>query len=338
MFKRLITWFLTKLKNLIPLLSKDKNAPEQTMIKPLFQSSFIQYWYCKDWSLEKWELELSMLKEIGITEIILQNIADTKDKYAVYFTEIDGFKHSDIDMVQTVLTAAEKLKMSVRIGIGFSNDWWKKSSDLAWLNSEMAINKFIIDELVNKYCNYPSFTGWYIPHEFCQITALTKKRQLYLNSFFKQLSAEMKARFPRDIMIAPYYIGKFRCFTPLILWTKILKNILSESNIDILALQDSIGTGYNTIKQLSKIFNYTKKAISNLGIKFYVDVETFTSTALGNRSAPQGRIEKQILLAQLFADGITSFSIDHYQNSNESSLLDGYNEYFNYYLEICKYT
>ena len=97
-----------------------------TFSKPTFQSSFIQDWYAQNWSSKRWEQELAMLKDIGITEIILASIADTKSKHAAYFSELTGFTHGSYDMVASALEAALKFGMKVRIGIGFSEDWWTK--------------------------------------------------------------------------------------------------------------------------------------------------------------------------------------------------------------------
>jgi len=69
-----------------------------------------------------------MLKDIGINEIILQTIADTGVKYAVYPTKITGYTCNNIDMVGTVLSAADSLGMKVRIGLGFNNEWRTKNA------------------------------------------------------------------------------------------------------------------------------------------------------------------------------------------------------------------
>ena len=93
-------------------------------MKPVFSSSFIQYWFSQSFDYNRWIAELTMLKNIGINEIILQTIADTRVKYAVYPTKIPGYTCNDIDMVGTVLSAADSLGMKVRIGLGFNSEWW----------------------------------------------------------------------------------------------------------------------------------------------------------------------------------------------------------------------
>lgn len=262
--------------------------------KPTFRSSFIQYWYCQNWSQLRWEQEFIMLRDIGITEIILASIADTKGKVAVFFTQIPGFTHGGTDMLEAALKAANRIGMKVRIGLGFSEDWWTKCYYKSWLDQEASINKAIIDEISSKFGSHPSFSGWYIPYEFSQASAPTRRHQANLNCFYKSMASEIKCTLPKDIMIAPFYSGRFRWVFFLCCWSAMLKNILKDTGIDTVALQDSIGAKFNNLEQLPSILSCTKEAIVALGIKFCVDVETFTQTSTGFESAPQRRIEKQL--------------------------------------------
>ena len=127
-------------------------------MKPVFSSSFIQYCFSQSFDSNRWISELTMLKDIGINEIILQTIADTGVKYAVYPTKITGYTCNNIDMIGTVLSAADSLGMKVRIGLGFNNEWWtKNASSQDWLNTEASINDcsvlqwetFVLGFLVN---------------------------------------------------------------------------------------------------------------------------------------------------------------------------------------------
>ena len=68
-----------------------------------------------------------------------------------------------------------------------------------------------------------------------------------MNSFLKQITSEIKINSAKDIMIAPFYHGKFSLLGSLSTWSKMLENILNGTGIDIVALQDSIGAGFNKI-------------------------------------------------------------------------------------------
>jgi hypothetical protein len=301
--------------------------------KPVFQSSFIQYWYSQDFDSNRWSQELTMLKEIGINEIILQTIADTKNKYATYPTKLPGYTHNDVDMLENVLAEADSLSMKVRVGIGFNDEWWdKRATDLTWLNNEAAANNKIIDEVVKTYGHHPSLSGWYIPYEFCQFTALTDKQQLNLNVFFKRMTSEIKLKSPgKDIMISPFYYGKLSLDALLPAWSSMVNSIINGTGIDILALQDSVGVNYNSIDKLDVLFFYTKKGTDKAGVKLYSVTETFANTSSGNSPVSQDKISKQLSIAEPYVEGFIAFSINHFQNANEPSQLDYYNIYDEYY-------
>ena len=305
----------------------------KTRVKPVFSGSFIQYWMAESWGYDRWINEMTMLKDIGIEEIILQEVADTKVKYAVYPTRLTGFKYNGTDMVGTALKAADSLGMKVRIGLGFNDQWWIKNAfSKRWLNVEAEINRAIVKEIAKIYGSYKSFKGWYIPHEFYQLTALTKAQQRHLNSFLKEITSEIKDNSTKDIMIAPFYHGKLSFLCPLSTWSKRIKNILMGTGIDIVALQDSIGTGYNKLKLLDRLFSYTKKSTDALGMKLYSDVETFAVKSSKHFPAAQDRISEQISIASKYVEGFVAFSISHYQNRNADEREGNYKDYYAYYL------
>jgi hypothetical protein len=302
--------------------------------KAIFSSSFIQYWYCENFTKDRWKQELTMLKKLGINEIIIQTTADTKGKYAAYPTNIKGFSHGDIDMLENVLTEADLLSMKVRIGLGFNDDWWTiRATDKEWLSKEASVNKEIIGEITKVYGGHPSLSGWYIPYEFCQYTAISSTQQGYLNGFLRQITHEINLKSPgKNIMISPYYNGKDSKTVPLPVWFLMVRNIMYRSGVDILALQDSVGVGYNTADQLDNIFLYTRKAVNSVGISLYSVTETFKSSVKGNVAESQDIITKQLEIEKAYVQGFVAFSINHYQNSNEKSQRKASKEYYKYYL------
>jgi hypothetical protein len=299
----------------------------------VFSSSFIQYWYAMDWNEDRWIEELTMLNNIGVEELILQTIADTKNKFTVYQTEMDGYTSNDMDMVETVLSAADSVGIRVRIGLGFSEDWWSKNAaDRDWLMSEAGENKNIFNEIITKYGKHPSLGGWYIPHEFCQLTAVTEGHQANLNSFLKEISREIKSRSDRDIMISPFYNSKFSWVMSPKGWSQMVENALRDTEIDILALQDGIGVRHNSLTQLDNLLAFTKLSTDKLGIRLYGNVETFDSTRDGNVPASEQRISNQLLIQKPYVEQFIAFSLNHFQNRNEITQVDNYEEYLGYYL------
>lgn len=286
----------------------------------VFCGSFIQYWHTKDWDEARWTEELSRLKMIGTEELIVQNIADTKKKYAVYPTKIKGYICNDVDMVESVLNAADAVGIKIRLGLGFSDDWWYKNAmDKSWLIKEADDNKKIFDEVLEKYGDHLSLGGWYIPYEFYQFTAINGAYQSNLNFFLKEITSEIKSKSDKDIMISPFYNSNYSWVMSLRGWSKLVENALRDTGIDILALQDGVGAKNNTIKQLDSLFAYTKYSTDKLGIKLYGNVETFSSTPQGNIPAPKERISTQLLIQKPYVEKFVAFSLNHYQSNGSGT-------------------
>lgn len=339
---KIITEFSIFVVNIVCILKKifmrksnqlNKSLTEETRCKkPLFTSSFIQKWYAENFTLERWIAELKMLKDIGITEIILQSVADTKNKNTAYPTEISGYTSNEKDMILLALDAAKDIGMKVRIGTAEGDDWWKKGwYDLNWLIEEAEINKKIVNEIIDKYSYHEAFGGWYITYEFSEFFSTTKSQQKNLNLFYKSICQEIKSKSNLSIMISPFYNSNKYKIGCLKLWRKMVQNVLINTSIDIVALQDSVGAGFNSIDEIGMLFYYTKQATDALGITLYTDTETFTATAEGNISAPQKQIYTRMIAVSPYVEGFVAFSIDHYQNKNSANQINNYYEYMNYY-------
>jgi len=303
-------------------------------IQPTFSSSFIQYWYCQNWNYDRWIEEYQMLQKIGINEIILQSIADTKLHYAVYPTKMEGYSSNDTDMVKAALLAADSVGMKVRIGLGFNDDWWSINSHLQrWLEEEAEINTVIVTEIIAMYGEHRALAGWYIPYEFHPLIALDYSQQANLNQFFRKIAETIKLYSTETIMIAPYYNARLSGPLTLALWSNIFCHVFQNTGIDIIALQDSIGAGYNTLEDLDEIFASTQQAAEEIGLILYAVTETFEEAAKEKLPAPHRRILKQLSRESAYVQKFIAFSVNHYQNGNELTQINNYEDYYGYYLQ-----
>lgn len=327
MLKKLFT-------SIITVDRKISNAKRNSK-KPLFTGSFIQKWYAKDFTLERWIDELQMLKDVGIREIILQSVVDTKNKYAVYPTQMSGYTFSEKDMLSFSLDAAKRVGLKVRIGLGENDDWWKKGwNDFNWLSEEAKINKKIVSEIFEKYGHHEAFGGWYIPYEFSEFFCTTELQQVNLNLFYKSIGNEIKLKNRNfTIMIAPFFNSNKYKIGSLELWSKVVQNVLINTEIDIVSLQDSIGAGFNTVDSVGEVFYYTKQATDLLGITLYADTETFISAENGNIPATHEDIIMRMSEVNPYVEDFVAFSINHFQNKNIESQRSNYEDYLKYYNE-----
>lgn len=317
---------------------KGLERKEKMRIHPTFQSSFIQYWLCQDWSQERWLQEFEMMQNITIHEIILQSVVDTKAGYAVYPTKIKGYSYSNIDMLETALSTADQCGMKVRVGLGFNDEWWSIDTyDPEWLEEEAEINRIIATEIQMMYSKHPSFAGWYIPHEFNPLMAMTVEQQTNLNQFYRKIAGAIKFESSHTIMTAPFYNAFLSEPLTMALWSYILYYVFKDTRVGILALQDSVGAGFNTVGDLDEIYAATRKATNEMNIKLYAVTETFQVNVekkenLGGKFSPasQRQIEKQLVKVAPYVQGYVAFSLNHYQNRNIAGQATGYDEYYRY--------
>lgn len=283
-----------------------------------FESSFIQSWYAKDFSKERWIEEFIMLKEKNINEIILQSVFDTKNKECFYKTKNKEFKSNNIDMIENCLYAAKETDSKVRIGLGESKFWWTLGAlDKAWLFNEMKLNIAFFHEIVSKYGDSEVLSGWYIPYELSDYFIATKWQRKNINKFFKYISNNIKEKSNLNIMISPYFSIRGPRVLTIKAWEKALKEVLSECSIDILALQDSIGAGFNTLQNVEKLFIHTKRATDDLNISLYADTETFKKRGGKLISATEEEFLERAHVIKKYVEGHIAFSINHYQNNRK---------------------
>ncbi len=303
-------------------------------IHPTFCGSFIQYWYCQNWDYYRWVKEFRMLQKIGINEIILQNIVDINSRYAVYPTAMEGYSSNSIDMVETCLAAADGEGMNVRIGLGFNDEWWSiDGNHKNWLAKEADENIAIFTEVLSKYFGHQSLTGWYIPHEFHPLMALSFLQRENLNRFYKKIANFITGKSTKTIMIAPFYNARLSGPVTLALWSDIVHDVFKGTGIHIMALQDSVGAGFNTLNDLDEIYASTRRATEEMGLHLYAVTETFMETAGRNRPAPLHRIYEQLSKVAPYVNRCVAFSIDHYQNGSEPTQVTDYEDYYQYYLK-----
>ena len=125
---------------LLMFCSLSVSAADARSAAPLFEASFLQGWMCLKWTAERWEAELSAMKQHGFRSLILQSSADftyekteNSDGYllvsasALFPTAaVDGSEQNAA--LQNALTAAKSCGMQVYIGTLSDSRWW----DFGW--------------------------------------------------------------------------------------------------------------------------------------------------------------------------------------------------------------
>ena len=90
MLKRLLSAFFALV---MALLSQAPAAQKKT--EPVFTGSFLQAWYCVDWDDDRWDAEITAMREAGLDKLILQDTAqmDLRGGWTVYYpTELEALR------------------------------------------------------------------------------------------------------------------------------------------------------------------------------------------------------------------------------------------------------
>ncbi|EEI92271.1 hypothetical protein HMPREF0765_2115 [Sphingobacterium spiritivorum ATCC 33300] len=122
----------------------------------------------QNWGAEEWDRDFAYMKAVGIDTVIM--IRSGYRNFITYPSEYLMSKHGcyrpSMDLVELYLTLADKYEMKFYFGLYDSGVYW----DTGNLQFEIDANRFVIDEVWQKYGHYKSFGGWYISTEISRRT------------------------------------------------------------------------------------------------------------------------------------------------------------------------
>ncbi|MBR4628590.1 MAG: DUF4434 domain-containing protein [Ruminococcus sp.] len=164
-----------------------------------FTSSFIQNWYCRDWTEERWEQEFTAAKSAGFDSLILQSTYDivrgdcagnkqdtaaypSAESFCMFPSAISATYHSSQnsgDAIELALKAAKATDMQLWIGIVNDDMWWNygwgapSSYFEDWCGSNSELSSGLISEIWQRYgSDYgDQIAGWYYTNEIWNIDA-----------------------------------------------------------------------------------------------------------------------------------------------------------------------
>ncbi|MEU7892459.1 DUF4434 domain-containing protein [Nonomuraea sp. NPDC049152] len=281
---------------------------------PHLSGSFLQPALGDTWSTAQWATELGYLNRACIGELALQWTADSKAKTTVYPTSLPGYtKSTTNDVVERTLAAADAAGTKVYLGLQVNDDWWHKfAGDTAWLNGEAATANALASDLWSKYGSHPSLTGWYLSFEVDNWNFTTQAGQDAMAAFYTTVADHLHTLTPgKKVVISPFFntAGGLTATQWQGMWT----SILSQSPIDVIALQDGVGAGHASTGQLSDWFAATKNAISAArpSTQLWADTETFN---LDFQPMGVKDVVADMQAVQASVSKYWSFSYDHYQS------------------------
>ncbi|VBB09489.1 Hypothetical protein LUCI_4784 [Lucifera butyrica] len=293
-------------------LIKSNTAGTQLLNGSFFQPDLVINWTDTDFSAE-----YDAMKEVRMNHVIWQWTVDSKKKQAYYPTSLSGFSRvSSRDLVGISLKEAKKKGLKVWLGLNWNEDWDKHyANDEKWLTNEVSLNKKVVQELWQRYGKTYANTiaGFYLPMEVDNIHFQNREKQKRMAKAYKEITETVHTTTAKPVMIAPYFNQNEG--QNVLKYADMWGNILKVAPIDVIALQDGIGSGHASVSTIGKWLAVLRAKIREVRpeTQLWSDLETFTP---GFAPAPIGRIIRQIHAESKYVTKFTSFSFNHYDSPN----------------------
>ena len=254
-----------------------------------------------NWSHDQWKKDLDYMQEIGIDTVIF--IRGGFEDKSVFPSKVLGTSYAD-DLAGLIFEETSKRDMNVIFGAYISNGDWNRG-DYA---TELKINQKFINEVYERYNDYPSFAGWYIPHE-------TTRDVLNISEIMLGLSAICKDKTPdKKIMMSPIFRGQVSgsgdYFTPerhADEWDRLFTK--AGKDIDICAFQD----GSAPMSLMEEYYTVTREVCKKHNIEHWVNAETFERDVRHMYyPIPFQLLKRRLELHKKYADKIITFEFSHF--------------------------
>lgn len=229
----------------------------------------------QNWGPMEWEQDFQHMKAIGIDTVILIRCGYRKFiTYPSPYLMNQGCYKPPTDLVELFLSLADKYNMQFYFGLYDSGKYW----DTGNMAFEMEANKYVIDEVWQKYGHHSSFKGWYLSME------ISRKTKGAIDSFYS-LGLQCKAVSNNlPTFISPWIDGKkavqasdsslykenaISINEHEAEWSEIFSGI--HEVVDAVAFQD----GHIDYDELDAFFTINKQMADKYGLKCWTNAETF---------------------------------------------------------------
>lgn len=301
---------------------------------PHFEASFIQSYLFRDWDDERWDKEMSALKQAGFEYLLFTNCLETDINGVSVMNYAPSAVSSSkkFDCLSKCLKSAQKSGIKVFVGLNFHELWWSFSWSKEWLIGQMEIANRIADELISFYKeSYPdAFYGWYWVWEIDNLNHNTKEKwDVLVDALNVNLDYLHEIAPGMPVMMSPFM--NYRVGYDAEEYGQMWSYIFSHAHFrqgDIFCPQDCIGAGGLTLDNERKWMKSLKSACSvNDNIEFWVNVETFDTWYC---SASMERVKAQLEIANQYAEHIVSFAYCHYFSPNQ--VIPDFDIAYRYYM------
>ncbi|MBQ8960185.1 MAG: DUF4434 domain-containing protein [Ruminococcus sp.] len=323
-----------------------------------FTATFIQGWYCRDWTLERWEEEFSAASEAGFRSLILQSVYDivrgecsgrkedpsaytAAQSSSMFPAEADYHSSQNSgDALELALKAAKATDMTLWIGTVNDDMWWNygwgaPSSYLEdWSSENARLSADLMTQIWERYGGEFSdqIAGWYYTNEVwnidsaCQGSDGGEYARIIGENIGRCVAAAEELAPEKPLMISPFYNKDISSPEQ---FTQFLSDLISASGlrpIDVYAGQDDGGRNYSP--EVIRQWALAQKEAVDGRLRFWVNTESF-----GEDRSPkpiEELRENYCAVADLAQENVI-FSWDHYY-AQDSALSSQFSRFSAEYL------
>ncbi|MFC6997263.1 DUF4434 domain-containing protein [Rufibacter roseus] len=230
----------------------------------------------QNWGREEWDRDFGYMKAVGIDTVIM--IRSGYRRFITYPSQYlqknYGCYEPPVDLVQMYLELAEKHGLKFYFGLYDSGHYW----DTGNLQDEIDANRFVIDEVWQKYGHFKSFGGWYLSMEISRKTKGATEAFRTLGQQCKDVSGGLPT------FISPWIDGKKAVMAATSQlskedavslrqheeeWSEIFSGL--HGSVDAVAFQD----GHIDYHELEDFFGINKKMADKFGLQCWTNAESF---------------------------------------------------------------
>ncbi len=244
----------------------------------------------------------------------------------------DGSLHSYIspagqtDATETILNYADTNGFRVFLGL-YSSNWNHDMTGSNYLFETQSRIGVVARQSWDRYLSgnrHKSFAGWYIPYESWTAN-YTQAEVDRLRGFFQAIHASCQlVSGDVPLMFSPF-ISAGRPSPCRV--EELYRQILDQSGIDILMLQDSVGAQQwetNIVQRAAPYFQAFQNACKSTGVKLWANIESFRISNNVFGPCDIARMKKQFDASGPFVEDFITFDFVHYMNP--VAFLSGWNQ------------
>lgn len=226
-----------------------------------FDASFVQIGDAeRSFDEARWLRELTMLHDLGVTFLIVQYTGDERGAY----------DHGERAPVASLLRAAARLEMKVMIGL-YDDPTWPSDRAVRRLPPPLE-DPHAAAALASMCAQSTTCVGWYIPQEIDDETWSARERTAALRDHLTRTSRILRELTPgKEIAIAPFFAGELEPADYARWWL----DVLEPGAVDILILQDGVGTGRASPERAGEYLRELRPALCSRHVELWSVVELF---------------------------------------------------------------